>query len=85
MPFILINVEGRHETKIMEKLFALDEVREVHSVHGAIDLIVRIRLMRDLLSSDAELLSQFIHGTIRQWNGIISTQTLLPGESMVKQ
>ncbi|HBH29432.1 MAG TPA: transcriptional regulator [Desulfofustis sp.] len=83
--FILINVEGRHETKIMEKLFALDEVREVHSVHGAIDLIVRIRLMRDLLSSDAELLSQFIHGTIRQWNGIISTQTLLPGESMVKQ
>lgn len=82
--FVLMNVEGRHENKIMDKLFALDEVREVHSVHGAIDIIIRVKLMRDLLSSDAELISQFMQSTIRQWQGVVSTQTLLPGVSRVK-
>lgn len=82
--FILINVEGRQEDKIIDKLMEIDEVREVHSVNGAIDIIIRVRLMRDLLSSDAELISQFMQTTIRQWNGIISTQTLLPGVSRLK-
>ncbi len=82
--FVLMNVEGRHENKIMDKLYALEEVREVHSVHGAIDIIFRVRLMRDLLSSDAELISQFMQSTIRQWQGVVSTQTLLPGLSRVK-
>ena len=40
--------------------------------------------VRDLLSSDAELISQFLQGSIRQWQGVVSTQTLLPGVSMVK-
>ncbi len=82
--FILMNVEGRQETRIMDKLWALDEVREIHSVHGAIDIVIRVKLMRDLLSSDAELISQFLHTTIRQWPGVVSTQTLLPGLSKVK-
>jgi len=82
--FVLMNVEGRHENKIMDKLFALEAVREVHSVHGAIDIIIRVKLMRDLLSSDAELISQFMQSTIRQWPGVVSTQTLLPGVSRVK-
>ena len=82
--FVLMNVDGRHENKLLDKLYALDEVREVHSVHGAIDIIIRVKLMRDLLSSDAELISQFLQSTIRQWQGVVSTQTLLPGVSMVK-
>ena len=76
--FVLMNVEGRHEEKIMDKLEALEEVREAHSVHGSIDIIIRVKLIRDLLSSDAELISQFLTSTIRQWTGVISTQTLLP-------
>ena len=82
--FILMNVEGRHEDKILDKLFALDEVKEVHSVHGAIDIIIKVKLSRDILSSDAELISQFLQTTIRQWQGVVSTQTLLPGVSMIK-
>jgi len=83
--FILINVEGRYEDKIIDKLFALDEVQEIHSVHGSIDIIIKVRLMRDLLASDAELISQFMQSTIRQWTGIIQTQTLIPGFSRVKE
>ncbi|MGW8192956.1 MAG: Lrp/AsnC ligand binding domain-containing protein [Desulforhopalus sp.] len=83
--FILLNVEGKYELQILDKLSRLDEVREVHTVHGSIDMIAKVTLTRDLLSSDAELLSQFVHSTIRQWKGVISTQTLLPGESRVKE
>jgi len=82
--FILLNVDGKHEQQIFDKLLALDEVREVHSVHGSIDMIAKITLMRDLLSSDAEILSQFIQYTIRQWKGVVSTQTLIPGMSRTK-
>lgn len=82
--FILLNVDGRHEQRIFDKLLALDEVREVHAVHGSIDIIVKVTLVRDLLSSDAELLSQFILSSIRKWTGVISTQTLIPGLSRVK-
>ena len=82
--FILLNVEGKYEQQIFDKLLTLDEVVEVHTVHGSIDMIAKITLMRDLLSSDAEILSQFIQSTIRQWKGVVSTQTLIPGMSRVR-
>jgi uncharacterized ParB-like nuclease family protein len=82
--FILLNVEGKYEQLIFDKLLTLDEVVEVHTVHGSIDMIAKITLMRDLLSSDAEILSQFIQTTIRQWKGVVSTQTLIPGMSRVR-
>lgn len=85
MAFVLLNVDGKYEQRIFDKLAALEEVREVHTVHGAIDFIVKVVLTRDLLSSDAELLSQFISSTIRQWKGVRSTQTLLPGIGLVKE
>ena len=82
--FILLNVDGKYEQRIFDKLVALDEVREVHSVHGSIDIIIKVVLTRDLLSSDAELLTQFLFSTIRQWKGVRSTQTLLPGLTTIK-
>lgn len=82
--FITLNVEAKGELKVVEKLFALPEVREVHSIHGNIDILVKIVLTRDLLSSDAEIIGQFVHEQVRQIGGIISTQTLIPGTSKIK-
>ena len=82
--FILFNVDGKYEQQIFDKLLALNEVKEVHTVHGSIDMIAKITLMRDILTSDAELLSHFIQSTIRQWKGVVSTQTLMPGMSRIK-
>jgi uncharacterized ParB-like nuclease family protein len=82
--FITMNVEAKRELKIVDKLFSLPEVREVHSIHGSIDILVKITLTRDLLSSDAEVIGQFVHAKVRQIDGILSTQTLIPGESRVK-
>ena len=83
--FVLLNVDGRQERKIIDRLMQLDPVRELHSVHGAIDIIVKVVLVRELMSSDAELISQFTHGNIRTLKGVLSTQTLIPGLSRIKE
>ena len=83
--FITMNVEAKGELKVMEKLFALPEVREVHSIHGSIDILAKIVLTRDLLSSGAEVIAQFVHEQVRQIGGIIATQTLIPGTSKIKK
>jgi DNA-binding Lrp family transcriptional regulator/uncharacterized ParB-like nuclease family protein len=82
--FIMLNVDARRELKVIDKLFALPEVREVHSIHGSIDILVKIILIRDLLSSDAEVIGQFVHEKVRQIDGVTSTQTLIPGTSKIK-
>jgi hypothetical protein len=69
----------------MDKLYALREVQEVHFVHGEIDLLVKIMLTRDLLSSDAEIIGQFIHDKVRSISGVTSTVTLIPGVSKMKE
>ena len=33
----------------------IEEVTEIHSVHGNVDILVKIVLTRDLMSSDAEV------------------------------
>lgn len=82
--FIMITSEAKREEKIVDRLFALPEVKEVHAVHGSIDILVKVELTRDLLTSDAEVLGQFVQEKIRQVPGVLSTQTLIPGQSRIK-
>ncbi|MBW2094119.1 MAG: ParB N-terminal domain-containing protein [Deltaproteobacteria bacterium] len=83
--FILMRVKPKNEFDVMERLFALDEVQEVHSVHGDVDMLVKIVLTRDLLASDAEIIGQFVHDTVIQLPDVVSTQTLIPGASRIKE
>ena len=82
--FVLIIVKAKSEYRIMDKLFVHDEVKELHGVHGDVDIIAKIVLTRDLLSSDAEIIGQFVHNHIRGISGVSSTQTLIPGYSKIK-
>jgi DNA-binding Lrp family transcriptional regulator len=82
--FVLMNVSGKREDRIIEKLYELKEVREIHSVHGEVDVLMKIILTRDLVSSDAETIGQFVHSQVRQIPGVISTQTLIPSVSKIK-
>ncbi|MBF0378592.1 MAG: Lrp/AsnC ligand binding domain-containing protein [Desulfamplus sp.] len=82
--FVLMIVRAKYEYKIIEKLFELDEIVEIHAVHGDADLLVKVRLSRDLLSSDAEVISNFVHEKMRQLNGVVSSKTLIPGLSRIK-
>ncbi len=83
--FVLINVSAKADIRIVEKLFKLEEVQEVHSVHGSVDVIAKIVLKRDLVTSDVEAIGDFVHNKIRQISGVISTQTLIPGYSKKKK
>jgi len=83
--FILMKVQAKKEIKLLEKIYELEPVREIHSVHGDVDMLVKVELTRDLLSSDAEIISQFVHEQIRQLPGVSSTTTLIPGISKVKE
>ena len=83
--FVLINVKAKSEFRIMDKLFVHNEIKELHSVHGDVDILAKIVLTRDLLSSDAEIIGQFVHDNIRGVSGVNSTQTLIPGHSKIKK
>jgi DNA-binding Lrp family transcriptional regulator len=82
--FVLLNVRSKNENRLLQKLFALKEVREVHSIHGNVDVLAKIVLTRDLLSSDAQIISEFVANQIRSLPGVVSSQTLIPGQSMIK-
>jgi len=83
--FVLINVSAKKDVRIVDKLIKLEEVKEAHSVHGNVDIILKIVLKRDLVSSDAETIGDFVQNKVRQFSGVLSTQTLIPGYSKVKR
>ena len=83
--FVLMTVKAKSEYKIMDKLFQLSEVREIHSVHGEVDILVKVVLTRDLLTSDAEVIGNFVHDNIRGISGVAGTRTLIPGYSKIKE
>ena len=83
--FVLIIVKAKSEYRIIDKLFVHDEIKELHYVHGDVDIVAKIVLRRDLLSSDSEIIGQFVHDHIRGVSGVSSTQTLIPGYSKMKQ
>lgn len=80
-----MNVEAKREFRMIDRLYALDEIREIHSVHGEFDIIAKVVLTRDLIISDAETIGHFVHNQVRQLPGVVSTQTLIPGFSKIKQ
>ena len=82
--FVLMGVEARKENRVIDKLIQLEEITELHSVHGSVDLVLKILLKRNLVMSDAETIGDFVHSKIRQIPGVLSTQTLIPGFSHVR-
>jgi hypothetical protein len=83
--FVLMTVKAGKEMRVMEKLFEMDEVMEVHSVHGEFDLITRIGMTRDLLSSDAEVIGNVVYKKVRRIPDVLTTQTLIPSTSLLKE
>jgi hypothetical protein len=50
-----------------------------------VDVLIKIVLTRDLVSSDAEMIGRFVHNQVRQIPGVISTRTLIPSISKIKR
>ena len=82
--FVFINVGISTQDEIIDTLYKLEEIQEVHSVHGSIDILVKMVLKRDFLASDAETIAEYVDKNIRRIDGINRTQTIIPGISKVK-
>ena len=82
--FVLVNIDTKRDHHIVDKLFSFKEVKDVHLVHGNVDIIAKIVLKRDLLSSDAVKIGEFIHNHVRRIPGVVSTQTLIPSYSKME-
>jgi DNA-binding Lrp family transcriptional regulator len=83
--FLMMNVETGRENRIMERLFAYKEVQEVHFIPGDFDILAKIVVECDLISSDSEAIGQFIQNRIRRIQGVTKTQTIIPLSSKRKE
>ena len=83
--FLMINVETGRENRIMERLFAYKEVQEVHFIPGDFDILAKIVVERDLISSDSEAIGQFVQNRVRRIQGVAKTQTIIPLSSKRKE
>ncbi len=82
--FIMISVKPELEKEIVEKLYTYNEVKELHYVPADFDIIAKIILERDLLSSESEVVRQFVQEKVRRIPGITWTQTIIPLSSKIK-
>ena len=79
-----LKIDTKKDHHVVDKLFSLEEIKDVHLVIGNVDIIAKIILQRDLLSSDAVTIGEFIQNQVRRIPGIVSTETLIPGYSKTK-
>jgi len=83
--FLMINVEAGQENRIIEKLFRYKELQEVHFIPGDFDILAKIVVDRDIISSDSEAIGQFIQKRVRRIQGVVKTRTIIPLSSRHKQ
>ena len=83
--FIMVSVKPELEKEIVEKLYAYEEVKELHYVPADFDVIVKIVLERDLLSSESEVVREFVQEKVRRIQGVTWTQTIIPLSSKIKK
>jgi len=69
--YVLINCDLGHEATIIDELKRLDNVKEVHGVFGAYDILAKVE------SDDVENLRDTITWKIRKLSRVRSTLTLM--------
>ena len=82
--FIMIRVTPNLEQEIVEKLYAYEEVKELHYIPVDFDIIAKSVLERDLLSSESEVVRQFVQRKVRRIPGVTWTQTIINLASKIK-
>ncbi len=69
--FVLINCDLGFDAEIIDKIKQLEEIKEVHGIFGAYDIIVKLE------SANVENLKDIITWKIRKLNRVRSTLTLM--------
>jgi len=74
--YVLINCDLGFDTEIIDEIKQLEEVKEVHGIFGAYDIIVKLE------SANVETLRETIMWKIRKLNRVRSTLTLMTMEGL---
>ena len=74
--YVLINCDLGFDVEIIDEIKQLEEVKEVHGVFGAYDIIVRLE------SDNVENLKDVITWKIRKLSRVRSTLTLMAVEGL---
>ncbi len=69
--YVLVNCDLGYEEEIIDELKQLDNVKEVHGVYGAYDILAEVE------SAHVENLRETITWKIRKLNRVRSTLTLM--------
>jgi len=72
--YVLINCDLGFEAEIIDEIKQLEEVKEVHGVFGAYDILIKLE------SDNKEHLREVITWKIRKLNRVRSTLTLIVPE-----
>ena len=72
------------EKSIMEKIFNLEEVREVHFVPGKSDILVVLEVEKGLVTPHPEKILNIVIDEIRSIRGVRDTETFVPDHSEFK-
>ncbi len=76
MAYVLINCDLGFDTEIIDEIKQLEEIKEVHGIFGAYDILVKLEL------ANVENLKDIITWKIRKLNRVRSTLTLMAVEGL---
>ncbi len=82
--FVLLQAESGRTREVEDKLFKLDEVREVHIITGEWDLLTVIEANRDIVSPTDERVLEVVLDKITQLPHVLRTSTIIPSFSRFK-
>jgi len=72
--YVLVNCDIGYEAEIIDELKQIEDVKEVHGVYGAYDILAKVE------SANVKNLRETITWKIRKLNNIRSTLTLMVTE-----
>ena len=72
--YVLVNCDLGYEAEIIDELKQIEDVKEVHGVYGAYDILAKVE------SANVKNLRETITWKIRKLNNIRSTLTLMVTE-----
>jgi DNA-binding Lrp family transcriptional regulator len=81
--FVFLNVEVKKLNNIVEELIEFKEIKEVHIVTGAKDLLAVIEAEVSPVRQSEEIID-FVVNKIGKLKGVIDTDTIIPTKSRYK-
>jgi DNA-binding Lrp family transcriptional regulator len=76
--YVLINVESGSENEVLDRLAAIDEVKEIYFIYGVYDIIVKV------VAENVEKIKEVITWKIRRLENVKSTVTMIAVKEAAK-